>query len=62
MALQFDEKSSGTAEKSMTRSTIVFDDEKDWNPKLYDVEVTSRELEVGTAKSRLENRPDPVTD
>jgi hypothetical protein len=59
MALQFDGKSSGTAP-----STRSLDDDNDWNPKMEDVEVSSREANIGTAWSRYENdtRSDPVSD
>ena len=63
MALQFDGKSSGTTPK--TRTFVKLEDEdKDWNPKMEDVEVSSREMNIGTAVSRYDNdsRPDPVTD
>jgi hypothetical protein len=61
MAFQFDGKSSGTTPK--TRPFVRLDD-KDWNPKMEDVEVSSREVNIGTAVSRYDNdpRPDPVTD
>jgi hypothetical protein len=64
MALQFDEKPSGTAPPS-TRAYERLEDDKDWNPKMDDVEVSSREINAGTAISRHEKayeRPDPVTD
>jgi hypothetical protein len=64
MALQFDEKPSGTAPPS-TRAYGRLEDDKDWNPKMDDVEVSSREINTGTAVSRYEKaseRPDPVTD
>lgn len=63
MALQFDGKSSGTTPK--TRPFVrIEDDDKDWNPKMDDVEINSREVNIGTAVSRYEidPRPDPVTD
>jgi hypothetical protein len=62
MALQFDGKSSGTTPK--TRPSVKLEDDKDWNPKMEDVEVSSREVNIGTAVSRYDNdpRPDPVTD
>lgn len=62
MALRFDEKSSGTTGKSTTRPLDMIEDDKDWNPKIDDVEVSSRELDQGNIKSRFESRPDPVTD
>ena len=59
MTLQVDGKSSGTAPE-----TRPFDDDKDWNPEVKDVEVSSREVNIGIAVSRYENdpRPDPVSD
>lgn len=63
MALQFDGKSSGTTPK--TRPFVrLEDDDKDWNPKMDDVEVSNREVNIGTAVSRYGNdpRPDPVSD
>jgi hypothetical protein len=62
MSLQHDGKSSGTTEKSSTRSPKSLEDDKDWNPKMEDVEVSSREAGLGNAKSRFDNKPDPVTD
>ncbi|TVY83460.1 Sexual differentiation process protein isp4 [Lachnellula suecica] len=56
MALQFDGKSSGTTGPK-TRSYISWDDEKDWNPKMEDVEASSREVEP-----RYDGKVDPVTD
>ncbi|KAH8672106.1 small oligopeptide transporter-like protein [Tricladium varicosporioides] len=61
MALQFEGKPSGT-DSSRTRPNAKFEDDKDWNPKLDDLDVTSRELYRGNAVSRYDNRPDPVTD
>ena len=61
MAFQFDEKSSGTT-NSLTRPYDKLEDDQDWNPKMEDVEVSSREIAPGTAVSRFENRTDPVTD
>lgn len=60
MALQFDEKPSGTAPPPTRR----LEDDRDWNPKMDDVEVSSREVNAGTAVSRYEKgeRLDPVTD
>jgi hypothetical protein len=58
MTLQFDGKSSGTTPK-----TRRFEDGRDWNPKMIDVEVSSREVNIGTAVSRYDNdRLDPLTD
>jgi hypothetical protein len=59
MALQFDEKSSGTTR--LTRPNDKLEDDQDWNPKMDDVEVSSREIAPGTAVSRFE-KTDPVTD
>ncbi|KAF8861288.1 small oligopeptide transporter-like protein [Acephala macrosclerotiorum] len=63
MALQFDGKSSGTT-NPRTRQYSELDDDKDWNPKMDDVEVSSRELNMGAAVSRYDNnrQSDPVTD
>ncbi|CZR61509.1 probable isp4 protein [Phialocephala subalpina] len=63
MALQFDGKSSGTT-NPRTRQYTEFNDDKDWNPKMDDVEVSSRELNIGAAVSRYDNnrQSDPVTD
>lgn len=63
MALNFDGKSSGTT-NPRTRKYSELDDDKDWNPKMDDVEVSSRELNIGAATSRYENnrQSDPVTD
>jgi hypothetical protein len=64
MALQFDEKPSGTAPPS-TRTYARLEDDRDWNPKMDDVDVSSREINAGIAVSRYEKgteRPDPVTD
>lgn len=41
------------------------DDDKDWNPKIDDVDVTSREVAPGTAVSRFDNTDrysDPVSE
>lgn len=63
MALQYDGKSSGTT-NPRTRQYSDFDNDKDWNPKMNDVEVSSRDLDIGTAVSRYDNnrQSDPVTD
>jgi hypothetical protein len=62
MALQFNGKSSGTT-NPRTRQYENLDDDKDWSPKVDDVEVSSRELNVGSAVSRYDYRQsDPVTD
>jgi len=60
MALQFDEKPSGTAPPPTRR----MEDDGDWNPKMDDIEVSSREINSGAAVSRFEKaeRLDPVTD
>jgi hypothetical protein len=63
MTLQFGGKSSGTTPK--TRPFVrLEDDDQDWNPKMDDIEVSSREVNIGIAVSRYEDdpRPDPVTD
>lgn len=59
MAFQFEGAPGATPQ---TRSNYErYEDEKDWNPKMDDVEVTSREVNTGTAMSRYDNRrPDPV--
>lgn len=61
MALQFDEKPPGALSTS-ARTYARLEDDKDWNPKMDDVEVTSREINEGTVVSRHEKRLDPVTD
>ena len=60
MALQFDEKPSGTASPPTRR----MEDDRDWNPKMDDIDVSSREINSGAAVSRFEKseRLDPVTD
>jgi hypothetical protein len=62
MALQFNGKSSGTAPPKTRSFLRLEDDDKDWNPKIDDVEVSSREVMVGTAVSRYDEKVDPVTD
>lgn len=58
MAFQYEGKSPGA-----TPQTRTYEDEKDWNPKMDDVDVTSRELDIGTAISRYDTRKsDPLTD
>ena len=60
MALQFDAKSAGPISNSRS---LKLEDDKDRNPKMEDVEVTSREVQLGRAVSRYEDRRlDPVTD
>jgi hypothetical protein len=60
-ALQFDAKSAGPMSKS--RPFVELEGDKDWNPKKEDVEVASREVQIGRAASRYEDsRPDSVTD
>lgn len=64
MALQFDEKPSGTAPPS-TRTYDRLEDDRDWNPKMDDVEVSSREINPGIAVPRYDKgteRLDPLTD
>jgi hypothetical protein len=62
MTFQFDGKSSGTTPKTPPFVKLQ-DDNKDWNPKVEDVVISSREVNIGTAVSRYNNdRPDPVTD
>ena len=62
MALQFDGKSSGTTPK--TRSSDKVENDKDRNPKMHEVEASSREVKIETAVSRYDDdsRPDPITD
>ena len=43
-------------------TSSISEDEKDWNPKMEDVAVSSREVKFGKAVSRFDPRPDPVTD
>lgn len=64
MALQFDEKPSGTVPPS-TRTYERLEDDRDWNPKMDDVEVSSREISPGIAVSRYDKGTeslDPLTD
>jgi hypothetical protein len=62
MALQFDEKPSGTT-SPMTRSYVRLEDDRDLNPKIDGIKVSSREISEGTAVSRYDvKRLDPVTD
>jgi hypothetical protein len=62
MASQYDEKSSGTTPPQGQKYN-GYEDDKDWNPKMEDVDVSSREVNFGTAVSRFDsNRSDPVTD
>lgn len=61
MALRFDGKRSGTASPK-TRNLVSFEDEKDWDPKMEDVQVSSRELPMKTALLRYDDNVDPVTD
>lgn len=60
MALQFTGKSSGTTNADKARPWVQPEDDNDWNPKLDDVEVSSREVPIGTAVSDFQK--DPVTD
>jgi hypothetical protein len=63
MAFQFDEKSPGATSPQTRAIYGKYEDERDWNPKMDDVDVTSREIEIGTAVSRYDvRRSDPVTD
>jgi hypothetical protein len=64
MALQFDEKPSGTTPPS-TRTYDRLEHDRDWNPKMDDVEVSSSEINPGIAVSRNDKeteRLDPVTE
>lgn len=66
MALQFEAKSSGTA-SAKTRSNPqykdnpMYEDEKDWDPKMEEFDVKAREVKFAGQSTGYE-RPDPVTD
>lgn len=66
MALQFEAKSSGTA-FAKTRSNPkykdnpTYADDKDWDPKMEEVDVNAREVKFAGQSTGYE-RPDPVTD
>lgn len=66
MAFQFDfegGKPPGAVSSEARSKVERYEDEKDWNPKEDDVEVSSRELPIAAAMSRFEGRrSDPVTD
>jgi hypothetical protein len=69
MAIQFDPKSSGTTRKPSSGSYLSLGDDMDWNPKMGDIDVTSREIGTGSAISRFDKRSsldssglDPVAD
>jgi hypothetical protein len=48
---------------SNSRPFVKLEDDMDWNPKMEDVEVASREVQIGKAVSRYEDsRPDSITD
>ena len=62
MALQYDGKPSGTAAPGARKYT-GFDDEKDWNLKMDEFEVNTREIDDGFSASGNDARQlDPVTD
>ena len=62
MALQYDGKPSGTAAPGARKYT-GFDDEKDWNLKMDDSEVNTREIDDRFPPSGNDARQlDPVTD
>jgi len=63
MAFQFEGKLPGATSPETRRAYEKYEDEKDWNSKMEDVDVTSREVNIGTALSRYDSRrSDPVTD
>lgn len=62
MASQLYGTSSGTTNPT-TRQYNELVDDKDWNSKIDDIEVSSREVNIGTAVSRYDNRQsDPVSE
>lgn len=56
MSSLFNKKSAGPTARSYETKR----DDQDWNPKMKDVNVSSRDITDGTSMARF--RPDPVTD
>lgn len=54
MADKFNPKSFGT--------TVSIAEDRDWNPRMDDVEITSRDLNNGWTGIRERNQVDPVTE